>query len=76
MVGLAATKAGSGEKEKAYILKQNSVLKMLLGLLTALYCFALFCLPASNRPPHVNAVQTMPTNLLAPPLPLFLLQVL
>ena len=30
MVGLAATKAGSGEKERAYVVKQNSVLKGLL----------------------------------------------
>ena len=33
MVGLAATKSGSGEKEKAYIVRQNSVLKALLGKL-------------------------------------------
>jgi len=30
MVGMAATKSGSGEKEKAYIVRQNSVLKLLL----------------------------------------------
>lgn len=34
MVGLASTKTGSGDKEKAYVVKQNSVLKGLL-------CFAL-----------------------------------
>jgi hypothetical protein len=32
MAGLATTKVGSGEKERAYVIKQNSVLKALLCL--------------------------------------------
>jgi ATP synthase F1 complex assembly factor 2 len=39
MVGLAATKSGSGEKERAYIVRQNSVLKGLLAVVI-LVCVA------------------------------------
>jgi len=38
MVGLATTKTGSGEKEKAYVVKQNSVLKGVLCLVLIGVC--------------------------------------
>jgi hypothetical protein len=39
MVGLATTKTGSGEKERAYVVKQNSVLKGLLCVVILGLCF-------------------------------------
>ena len=41
LVGLAATKTGSGEKERAYVVKQNSLLKGLLCLVFLGFCVSI-----------------------------------